>query len=165
MALQQQGHRDTKLRAKRARHTTPSPKQWQKPSLPEEDLQFKFIVPIYEFPVFFALTSDIGASIDKLPERLGREIKDRYGDDLDCAGLYSGADNAYAIIINKRDIETLDHEVGHVCQLIMHNIGFDVICGCGETPNDEPLRYLSGWMMNFILDKMEKMLKKHNKKD
>jgi hypothetical protein len=132
--------------------------------LPEEDLQFKFIIPIYEFPVFFSLTSNVNDAVDRLPENLGREIKDRYGDDLDCAGLYAGNDNGYAIIISKRDVNTLDHEIGHVCQLIMHNIGYDVVCGCGEAPNDEPLQYLSGWMTKFIYDKMESMLKKHNKR-
>lgn len=116
-------------------------------------MQIKNImIPIYGGRLHIIICQDIEKDIEQLSKKYNREL---FSDRFDYIAYTTGKENHYLFILNvknipKKDFEaelinTITHEVVHLCSFISKRLGLKL-----DVDNDEPHAYLGGWMAGEI---------------
>lgn len=82
---------------------------------------------------------------------------DGYGDDVRGATHFDN-DQTFVVVVFDNSLNTLIHELGHVCVMLFEHIGFAI-----ESGKEEPFCYLIGWIAEQLQDEFIKQPEKQNK--
>ncbi len=117
---------------------------------PFKEYRSRHIVPLYGNKFYVYATTDMGKTVRQRP--IDADNPDSYGNSTAIACMRKG--RRHIVCFNLDFVITADslaHEVYHVTQDILENIGYKQ-----KPHNHEPAAYLMGWLMQHVMNDFRK---------